>query len=664
MSRKQKKGLLRIAAAAALLFGIMIVDRKGLLPAIFENRVWSLLIYLIPYAICGWDVLRKAVLGMLHGQMFDESFLMMIATVGAFVTGEYAEGSAVMLFYQVGEWFQSYAVGRSRKSITDLMDIAPEFANLELDDGSVEVVDPDEVAVGDILLIRPGDRIPVDSVVVSGESLINTAALTGEPVPRAAREGSRIISGCVNGEGLLRVRAEKAYEDSTVARILELVENASEKKSRTENFITRFARVYTPVVVFAALFLAIVPSLVTGEWMTWVYRACTFLVISCPCALVISVPLAFFGGIGAASRDGVLVKGSNFLELLADVDTVVTDKTGTLTEGNFKVSRICPADGVTEEEVLRAAAWAEGASTHPIAASIKEAYCERRGGAAAADASGADGNVVAAAGVNSAEKGTGLAGEGTVHTPERILKSENFAGKGLVSLAEDTRIAVGNAALMELEGASAPDFPEEAATVCHVAEDGRYLGSIFIEDAVKEGAAEAVAAMRKEGVRRVVMLTGDRKAVGDAIAARTGLDGAMSSLLPEGKVEAVEGMLRELAGTSGKLAYIGDGINDAPVLMRADVGIAMGSMGSDAAIEAADIVIMDDDLRRIPGTIRVAAKTVRIAKENIVFALAVKIGILILGALGLANMWAAVFADVGVAVLCILNSMRLLLAGR
>ena len=632
MSRKQKKGLLRILLAAALLFTIIILDKRGILPVVFEKRIPSLLVYMIPYAVCGWDVLRKAVLGMIHGQMFDESFLMMIATVGAFVTGENAEASAVMLFYQVGEWFQSYAVGRSRRSITDLMDIAPEFANLEQEDGSVETVDPEEVSVGDILVIRPGERIPVDSVVVSGESLINTAALTGESVPRAAREGSLIISGCVNGEGLLRVRAEKAYEDSTVARILELVENASEKKSRTENFITRFARVYTPVVVLAALVLAIVPLIVTGEWMTWVYRACTFLVISCPCALVISVPLAFFGGIGAASRAGVLVKGSNFRELLAQADTVVTDKTGTLTEGNFKVSRIMPAAGVTEEEVLRTAAAAEGASTHPIAASIREAFSKME---------------------------TGPHTDG--RTMGRILKSENFAGKGLVSFTESGRLAVGNAALMEMEGASAPDLSSEAATVCCVAKDGQYLGSIFIEDSVKEGAAAAVEAMRKEGVRQVIMLTGDRKAVGDAIAEKTGLDGAESELLPEGKVEAVEAMLAKLAGSGRKLVYIGDGINDAPVLMRADVGIAMGSMGSDAAIEAADIVIMDDDLRRIPGTIRIAAKTVRIAKENIIFALAVKIVILLLGALGLANMWAAVFADVGVAVLCILNSMRLLL---
>ena len=517
------------------------------------------------------------------------------------------------------------------------MDIAPEYANVEREDGSTEEVDPDDVEVGDVLVIRPGEKIPVDAEVISGESFVNTAALTGEPVPRPARPGETVISGCINGEGLIRVRALKAYEDSTVAKILELVENASEKKSRTETFITRFARYYTPIVVCAALVLAIVPSLIAGNWMTWIYRACTFLVISCPCALVISVPLAFFGGIGAASRCGVLVKGSNYLELLADLDTLVTDKTGTLTEGVFKVTEVIPAEGVSGDTVLREAAAAEGQSTHPIAGSIRDALSE-----------------------------------GT-ETAEPLLESENMAGMGLLSTFRDRIIAVGNAALMSQLYVSVPRLEDAAATVCYVArakveEEGlaekdayEYLGAILIRDVVKEKAGDVIRELKRSGVREVVMLTGDRKSVGEAVGSRLGVTGVYAELLPEDKVKKVEELLLKTNGRS-HLAYVGDGINDAPVLMRADVGIAMGSMGSDAAIEAADIVIMDDDLMRIPAVIRIAGRTISIARQNIVFALFVKALILILGAFGIANMWAAVFADVGVAVLCILNSMRLIFA--
>ncbi len=633
MSEKLKKELSHILAALAIFAIFMIFDKTGALPAIFENRLLSLVVYLLPYFMAGKDVVRKALLGIKNRQPFDESFLMLVATVGAFATGENSEACAVMLFYQVGEWFQSYAVGRSRQSITKLMDIVPEYANVEQSDGSVETMDPDDVEIGDILVIKPGEKIPVDGSVVSGESLVNTAALTGESVPRTVRIGDPVISGCINGEGMLRVRAEKAFEDSTVSRILELVENASEKKSQTENFITRFARWYTPVVVYGAVALAILPSLILGNPLTWIYRACTFLVISCPCALVISIPLSFFGGIGAASQNGVLVKGSNYLELLSQLDTVVSDKTGTLTEGSFRVSSVLPAEGISEEELLRTAALAEGLSTHPIARSIAEAYRE-------------------------------MSGDGELNT--RLLSdTENVSGQGLIATVEGVCVLVGNEKLMTAEGIAFEKAEDPAATVCYVARAGRFLGAILIKDQVKQEAAEAVAAMKKEGVKHIVMLTGDRRSVGEAVGKTLGLDTVYAELLPQDKVDKVEELLSglEKQGNEKKrprLAFIGDGINDAPVLSRADVGIAMGSMGSDAAIEAADIVIMDDDLRRIPGTIRIARKTVRIATENIVFALVIKAAILLLGAVGLANMWAAVFADVGVAVLCILNAMRLL----
>ena len=633
MSDKIKKELSHILASLAIFAIFMIFDKTGALPVVFENRLLSLVVYLIPYFMAGHNVVRKALLGIKNRQPFDESFLMLVATVGAFATGENSEACAVMLFYQVGEWFQSYAVGRSRQSITKLMDIVPEYANVEQSDGSVETMDPDDVEIGDILVIKPGEKIPVDGSVVSGESLVNTAALTGESVPRTVRTGDQVISGCINGEGMLRVRAEKAFEDSTVSRILELVENASEKKSQTENFITRFARWYTPVVVYGAVALAVLPSLILGHPMTWIYRACTFLVISCPCALVISIPLSFFGGIGAASQNGVLVKGSNYLELLSQLNTVVSDKTGTLTVGSFRVASVLPAEDISQEALLRTAALAEGLSTHPIARSIVEAYRELSGGA---------------------ELNMRL-----------VSNTENVSGQGLIAVVEGARVLVGNEKLLTAEGVNVVKAEDPAATVCYVARDGQFLGAILIKDQVKKEAAEAVAAMKKEGVKQIVMLTGDRRSVGEAVGKSLGLDTVYAELLPQDKVDKVEQLLSDLEKQGNekkrpRLAFVGDGINDAPVLSRADVGIAMGSMGSDAAIEAADIVIMDDDLRRIPATIRIARKTVGIATENIVFALVIKAAILVLGAVGLANMWAAVFADVGVAVLCILNAMRLL----
>ena len=670
MEPKLKKELQKILTALAIFFAMMLVDKTGLCPLIFAHRLPSLIAYLIPYLLCGYDVVRKALLGIRNRQPMDESLLMFIATIGAFATGENSEAVAVMAFYLVGEWFQKYALGKSRKNIASLMDIVPEEANVERADGSIETVDPDDVEIGDILVIKPGEKIPVDAEVLSGESMVNTAALTGESVPRSVHPGEAVISGCINGEGLLRVRATKAFEDSTVSKILELVENASEKKSKTENFITRFARVYTPIVVYSAIALAIIPSILTRDPATWIYRACTFLVVSCPCALVISVPLAFFGGIGAASSNGVLVKGSNYLELLSHLHTVVSDKTGTLTEGNFQVSEVLPASGVEKAELLRMAALAEGMSTHPIAKSIRDAY---------------------AAEVPDTEINTAL-----------VTDTVNVSGQGLIATLLGRRIFVGNAKLMQAYGIDFTEATNAAATVSYVAveedrqsadasaaavvagnltgSDGadggsigtgkekgsiRYLGAILIRDQLKPEAKAAIAEMKREGVQSVVMLTGDRKAVGEAVGQELGLDYVYTDLLPQEKVEKVEELLTELdrhgrQQDRAELAFIGDGINDAPVLARADVGIAMGSMGSDAAIEAADVVIMDDDLTRIPIVIRIARRTVAISTQNIVFALFVKILILILTAFGLTNMWIAVFGDVGVAVLCILNSMRLL----
>ena len=646
MSEKLKKERNRVVLSVILFLVLMLIEKMKLIPIFNEHPLFFLPLYLIPYFISGYDVVRECFLGIKNRRPFDEALLMTVATVGAFFAGEFAEAVAVMVFYQVGELFQSYAVGRSRASIKELMDIVPEYANVEREDGSIETVDPDEVEIGDILLIKAGEKVAVDGIVRSGESMVNTAALTGESVPRSVVPGDTIISGCINGEGLLRVEATKCFEDSTVSKILELVEEASEKKSKTENFITRFARIYTPIVVFAALALAIIPNLgllfgvligvfPMSIWqahppITWLYRACTFLVVSCPCALVISVPLSFFGGIGAASREGILVKGSNYLELISKLSVLVTDKTGTLTKGNFVVERLCPAEGISEEELLFAAASAENGSTHPIAKSILHAYQEGD-----------------------------FAGRNLLIPKE----TENRSGKGLIAKVADSQILVGSGRLMEEFSIAYFEEEEESATVCHVARDGTYLGKITIADEIKESSKEAILKIKLEGVKEVVMLTGDSRPVAEEVGRALGVDQVYSELLPAGKVEKVEELIKSLE-KNGKqesyLAFVGDGINDAPVLSRSDVGIAMGAMGSDAAIEAADIVIMDDELTKIPRVISIGRRTVRIATENIVFALGVKILVLLLSAFGIANMWAAVFADVGVTVICIVNAMRLL----
>jgi Cd2+/Zn2+-exporting ATPase len=618
MSSKLKKALQKIIIAFVLYVILIIFEHSNIVPAMSSNRLIMFVLYLIPYMIVGYSVVRKAVLGIKHRQLFDESFLMALATVGAFVTGENAEAVAVMLFYQVGEWFQSYAVGRSRKSISDLMDIAPEYANLVKEDGEVEVVDPYDVEVGNTLLIKPGERIPVDGVVLSGTSMINTSALTGESVPRFVKEGDEVISGCINGETALRISASKMYEDSTVSKILELVENASSKKSKTENFITRFARVYTPVVVISALILALVPPLFVGHFSTWIYRACTFLVISCPCALVISVPLAFFGGIGAASSEGVLVKGSNYLEQLSKVDVIVSDKTGTLTQGKFKVNEVIEVNG-KKDEILHLGALAEGYSTHPIALSILDAV-----------------------------------GEDIDHS--LVSDSRNVAGQGIIARLGDDLLYVGNKTLMDNHHIEAERI-DSYETLIYVAKNTELLGIIKISDAIKKEARGAIQSLYKNGVKTFMMLTGDKEEVAKHVADELHISKYYAELLPGEKVEKVEEIL---SGSHNALAFIGDGINDAPVLSRADIGIAMGSLGSDAAIEAADVVIMDDDLSRLSKVIHIAKKTLSISKENIAFSLFIKIGTLILGALGIANMWMAVFADVGVAFLCIINSLRIL----
>ena len=646
MSEKLTKERNRVAVSVILFLVLMLIEKMKLIPVLNAHPLLFLPLYLIPYFISGSNVVRECLLGIKNRRPFDEALLMTIATVGAFFAGEFAEAVAVMVFYQVGELFQSYAVGRSRASIKELMDIVPEYANVEREDGSIETIDPDEVEIGDILLIKAGEKVPVDGIVRSGESMVNTAALTGESVPRSVFPGDTIISGCINGEGLLRVEATKCFEDSTVSKILELVEEASEKKSKTENFITRFARIYTPIVVFAALALAIIPNLgllfgvLIGAFppaiwqahppITWLYRACTFLVVSCPCALVISVPLSFFGGIGAASGEGILVKGSNYLELVSKLSILVTDKTGTLTKGNFVVEKLCPREGISEEELLFAAASAENGSTHPIAKSILLAYQERD-----------------------------FAGRELLIPKE----TENRSGKGLIAKVQDSQILVGSGRLMEEFSIAYFEEEEESATVCHVARDGVYLGKITIADEIKESSKEAIMKMKLEGVKEVVMLTGDSRPVAEEVGRALGVDQVYSELLPAGKVEKVEELIKNLEKNGkqeGYLAFVGDGINDAPVLSRSDVGIAMGGMGSDAAIEAADIVIMDDDLVKIPRVISIGRRTVRIATENIVFALGVKILVLLFSAFGLANMWAAVFADVGVTVICIVNAMRLL----
>lgn len=635
MTKKQKHMLVRIAVAFVMLAVMLVVEHSGIGDRI--QPVWLLaIISLIPYLVIGYDILWKAFRNIRNGQVFDENFLMMIATFGAFAVREYAEAVAVMLFYQIGEWFQGYAVGKSRQSISDMMDICPEYANLE-QDGQLTQVDPDDVEIGSVIVIKPGERIPLDGVIIEGESMIDTAALTGESVPRRAVAGDAIISGCVNGSGTLKVRTTKEFDDSTVARILELVENASSKKAKVENFITRFAKYYTPIVTIAALALAILPPLVSmllgtdqsmsDVWLCWIYRACTFLVISCPCALVISVPLGFFGGIGAASRIGVLVKGSNFLEAVAEVDTVVFDKTGTLTHGEFVVTDVVPADGakLSKDELLELAALGEGYSTHPIAASIRDAY----------------------------------AGEPDLN---RVSTAEEIAGHGVHVEIDGVETYLGNRKWMEeLHIAYTPQT--KAGTVVYLARKDEYLGAIIISDRIKEGAKEAIDTMKAVGVRSCVMLTGDRKETAEAVAAELGLDEIHYELLPADKVSQVERLLAAETAKN-KLAFVGDGINDAPVLTRADVGIAMGTLGSDAAIEAADVVLMDDDIRKIAGVVQIARKTIGIVKQNIVFALSVKVLVLILGAVGIANMWAAVFADVGVSVLAILNAMRTLRLSR
>ena len=633
MNKKQKKWLRRILLALALFFAVMALDELGVLAAVFGepgDLYASFVLYLIPYAIAGHDVLGKAWRNIRRGEAFDESFLMSVATIGAFAMVFFpeaephmAEGAAVMLFYQVGELFQSYAVGKSRKSIAAMMDIAPDYANIERD-GALVQVDPDEVQIGDVIVVKPGERVPIDGVVVDGASELDTAALTGESVPRHVEEGGEVISGCINMSGVLRVRTTKAFGASTVSRILELVENASEKKAHTENFITRFARVYTPIVTIAALVIAVVPPLVgMGAWADWILRGLTFLVVSCPCALVISVPLSFFGGIGGASRLGILVKGSNYLEALAQVDTVVFDKTGTLTSGTFGVVGVHPADGVETGQLLAMAAHAEAFSDHPIALSVKKAYLDE-----SAQAQGID--------------------------QSRISNAAEESGHGVTATIDGHPVLVGNAKLMAAHGIPCPDC-ELTGTILHIAIDGAYAGHIVIADTVKEDAAQAIADLHASGVERCIMLTGDREEVARSVAGQLGLDEYHAQLLPGDKVEQVE---RILDSARGNLAFVGDGINDAPVLTRADIGIAMGAMGSDAAIEAADVVLMDDRPSNIARAIRVARKTMRIVNQNIVFAIGVKLLILALAAVGVANMWLAVFGDVGVAVIAILNAMR------
>ena len=608
MTRKQKKTLLRILLAALLLVAAALLPAEGL---------WKALAFAVPWLVIGYDVLWDAVRGIAHGQVFDEKFLMAVATIGAFAVGEYPEAAAVMLFYQIGEWFQSIAVGRSRKSIAALMDIRPEFA-VVLRDGQEEEVDPEEVSVGETILIRPGDRIPLDGTVLEGQSSLNTAALTGESLPVDVAPGDRVVSGSINMTGVLQVRAESAYEDSTVARILELVENSAEKKARVESFITRFARWYTPCVVIGALLLALLPPLFVGNWGEWIHRALIFLVVSCPCALVVSVPLSFFGGIGGASRAGILIKGANDLETLAKVDTVAFDKTGTLTRGVFQVDAVHPKE-LTADALLDIAAAAESRSNHPVAESI-------------------------------------VAAHGKHIDPARLGAVRELAGLGLEAEVDGETFYVGNGKLMAQVGA---DWHEchLPGTVVHIARGREYLGHIVINDQLKPDAPEAIAALKRLGVKQSVLLTGDRQKVAEAVAKELGVDDLRAELLPAQKVEEVERLLQ----SGAKLAFVGDGINDAPVLARADVGIAMGAMGSDAAIESADVVLMDDKPSRLPLAVKIARKTMRIVRENIGFALAVKFVILALGALGIADMWLAVFGDVGVLILAILNAMRCML---
>ena len=623
MTKKQKKSLQQILIALALVILLMLL--LGVLPAL--PTPVELLLYLIPYLVVGKDVLRKAIKGVKNRQPFDECFLMAVATVGAFALGDYVEGCAVILFYQIGELFQSVAVGKSRQSISSLMDIRPDYANVEDEDGKLEQVDPDDVEVGTVIVVQPGERVPIDGVIVEGTSALNTAALTGESLPRDVQTGDEVISGCVNMTGLLKVRTTKEFGESTVSKILDLVENSSMKKARAENFITRFARVYTPAVCYGALALAFLPPIVLllmgqpARFGDWIYRALTFLVISCPCALVISIPLSFFGGIGGASACGILVKGSTYLEELARTGIVVFDKTGTLTQGTFKVTGVHPADGITDEQLVEAAALAESWSKHPISLSIKAAY-------------------------------------GKEIDTSRVTDVEELGGHGVTAKVDGKPVAAGNARLMERLGLSAPAV-SETGTVVHVAIDGRYAGCLLIADVVKPHSAEAIRALKAAGVRKTVMLTGDAEPVAKAVSAQLGLDEYHAGLLPGDKVDQIETLIAAKKSKEN-LAFVGDGINDAPVLSRADVGIAMGALGSDAAIEAADVVLMDDDPAKIALAMRIARRTLRIVYENIVFALAVKFACLLLGAIGMASMWTAIFADVGVMVIAVLNATRAL----
>ena len=624
MNKKQKKMLWRIIVSAVLMVALHFVPVTGLV---------RFALYMVPYFIVGYDILWKAVLGIWNRQVFDENFLMAVATVGAIVigltdSGDYTEAIAVMLFYQIGELFQSYAVGRSRKNISELMDIRPDYANIEVD-GQLEQVDPDEVEVGSIIIVQPGEKVPIDGIVAEGRSNLNTAALTGESLPREVEEGGEIISGCINLTGLLKIRTTKEFGESTVSKILDLVENASSRKSKSEAFISKFAKVYTPAVCYSAVALALLPPLtrqflmgLTPDWADWFYRALTFLVISCPCALVISIPLSFFAGIGGASNQGVLVKGSNYLETLAQTRTLVFDKTGTLTEGVFEVTRITPAEGFEEGRLLELAALAESASSHPISKSLQKAY-------------------------------------GQELDRSRVGQVEERSGAGVVAEVDGKSVAAGNDKLMNQLGVAFQES-DEPGTVVHISVDGVYAGQILIADRIKPGAADAIAQLRSAGVRRMVMLTGDHRSVAEKVAKELGIDEYYSELLPADKVTKVEELLAERSNDRDKLAFVGDGINDAPVLSRADIGIAMGAMGSDAAIEAADVVLMDDDPRKIAKAIKISRKCLRIVYQNTWFAIGVKLGCLLLGALGIANMWLAIFADVGVMVLAVLNAIRAL----
>lgn len=617
MTKKQKKVLIRIIIAAVLVIALQFIPVKGYV---------RFGLYMIPYFVIGYDILKKAGKGILNRQIFDENFLMAVATIGAIALGDYKEGTAVMLFYQIGELFQSYAVGKSRRNISDLMDIRPDYANVEKD-GELEQVDPDEIGIGTVIVVQPGEKVPIDGVVVEGTSSLNTSALTGESVPREVSVDDEIISGCINMTGLLKIRTTKEFGESTVSKILELVENASSRKSRSENFISKFAKIYTPAVCYGALALAILPPIVrmafmglAPEWGDWVYRALTFLVISCPCALVISIPLSFFAGIGGASREGVLVKGSSFLETLSQTKIVVFDKTGTMTKGVFEVNGIHHSP-YKDEELLEYAALAESYSTHPISKSLQRAY-------------------------------------GKPIDKNRVSDVEEIGGHGLTAKVDGKVVAAGNAKLMKKLGIEYHDC-SHVGTIVHVAIDGKYAGHILISDVIKEHAAEAIAALKKSGIEKTVMLTGDAKNVADHVAAQLGIDEVCSELLPGDKVEKVEELLTKKS-EKDKLAFVGDGINDAPVLSRADIGIAMGALGSDAAIEAADIVLMDDDPLKISKAIRISRKCIRIVYENIYFAIGIKVICLVLGALGIANMWFAIFADVGVMILAVLNAIRTL----